>query len=748
MQLKNLIRKKRFGFLWALALGAGNFFAPGAPCMAQVKLAPYNVVWNSQSSGPSGSMPIGNGDIGANVWVDSSGLLQLYISKTDAYSEIGRLLKIGKITIATTPAILNGASFTQTLDIEKGCIFITATNQLKQSITISIFADANNPAITIIGKASTGVSVNIKNALWRNKLDTLLGDEKRSAYGMIGAPFPLLRERDTILDNTKLLIWVHQNKSSIWQSTLDNQNLSAFNTIGKDPLLYQNFGAVVSAKDQVSKNSQKEFEINITVLKKQTANIIEWKKEAVSLHKKTTEQPAAQRITAHQKWWKRFWNNHYIIVTPGDTQLQTQKETFAVTQGYQLQRYMNACAGRGGLPIKFNGSIFNVDVDAKMGRRNLTGYDADFRDWGANFWFQNTRLPYYSMLYSGDFELIKPLFKMYTSALPLAKYRTQKYFGHEGAYFPETMTPWGTYANDNYGWNRKNLADGVSENMYIRYLWEGSLELSTLMLDYYAFTNDHKTFTNEHLPFIKEIIRFYNAHYKRNTSNQIVIEPAQSLESFFEGVVNPLPEIAGLTRVLSGLIANQADIKDPVFIKIVKELFASLPPLPTQTIKGQTALAPGYHLGPRTNVEKPELYAVFPYRLRGLGKEKIEEAIVAFNNKANNEFSGWQQDPIFAAYLGLTKEAKKMVVHNFTTKHIGSRFPAFWGPNYDWVPDQDHGTVNMRALQNMLVQSEVDQTNWLPAWPTNWNVDFRMYLQQQKVMTGKYSLQNGLNLIK
>lgn len=738
----------RLGFLWGLALGAGSFFAPWAPCMAQVKLAPYNVVWNSQSSGPSGSMPIGNGDIGANVWVDSSGLLQLYISKTDAYSEIGRLLKIGKITIATTPAILNGATFTQTLDIEKGCIFITATNQLKQSITISIFADANNPTITIIGKASTGVSVNIKNALWRNKLDTLLGDEKRSAYGMIGAPFPLLRERDTILDNTKTLIWVHQNKSSIWQSTLDIQNLSAFNTIGKDPLLYQNFGAVVSSKHAVNKNSQKEFEINITVLKKQTANILEWKKEAVSLHKKTTAQPAAQRITAHQKWWERFWNKHYIIVTPGDTLLQTQKETFAVTQGYQLQRYMNACAGRGGLPIKFNGSIFNVDVDAKMGRRNLIGYDADFRDWGANFWFQNTRLPYYSMLYSGDFEFIKPLFKMYTSALPLAKYRTQKYFNHEGAYFPETMTPWGTYANDNYGWNRKNLADGVSENMYIRYLWEGSLELSTLMLDFYAFTNDHKTFTNEHLPFIKEIIRFYNAHYKRNTSKQIVIEPAQALESFFEGVINPLPEIAGLTRVLSGLINNQAGIKDTAFIHLAKELFANLPPLPTQTIKGQTALAPGYHLGPRTNVEKPELYAVFPYRLRGIGKEKIEEAIIAFNNRANNEFSGWQQDPIFAAYLGLTKEAKEMVVHNFCTKHIGSRFPAFWGPNYDWVPDQDHGTVNMRTLQNMLVQSEVDQINWLPAWPTNWNVDFRMHLQQHKVVTGKYSLQKGLTIVQ
>lgn len=62
MQLKNLFRKTRLGYLWALALGAGSFFAPGARCMAQVKLAPYNVNWKSQSSGPSGSMPIGNGE--------------------------------------------------------------------------------------------------------------------------------------------------------------------------------------------------------------------------------------------------------------------------------------------------------------------------------------------------------------------------------------------------------------------------------------------------------------------------------------------------------------------------------------------------------------------------------------------------------------------------------------------------------------------------------------------------------------
>ena len=37
------------------------------------------------------------------------------------------------------------------------------------------------------------------------------------------------------------------------------------------------------------------------------------------------------------------------------------EEAETVSRSYTLQRYMNACAGRGAYPIKFNGSIFTVD---------------------------------------------------------------------------------------------------------------------------------------------------------------------------------------------------------------------------------------------------------------------------------------------------------------------------------------------------------------------------------------------------
>jgi len=726
--------------------------------LSQSKLDPYNVVWTSQSKSPSGSMPLGNGDIGANLWVDEQGQLCLYISKTDAFSEIGRLLKVGKVILRTKPQILNTKDFNQTLKIEDGLIQIEATNAEKQSLSITCLIDANRPVLTISGKSNIPLQVELVNAIWRTSIDSLKGSERRSAYGIMDSKQPIMREIDSIISQKDQLIWVHQNKSSIWQSTLDNQNISEFNQLSKDPLLNQNFGAIVSGtnfydqnnKTLLSKKPLTEFELNVAVLKTQNVQLSAWRKEAQKILKNAERIPFSKRLLLHKNWWADFWNQHYILITAADQDEITIKDTYAVSQGYLLQRYMNACAGRGGLPIKFNGSIFNVDVEDNMGKKYLSNYDADFRDWGANYWFQNTRLPYYSMLYSGDFQLMKPLFDMYLKALPLAKYRTQKYFNHAGAYFPETMTPWGTFTIDNYGWDRSklNLPDGISQNKYIRYVWEGSIELSKLMIDYYEFTNDQAYFKNELLPFIKEIVIFYNSHYQRDTSGKISIQPAQSLETYFEGVINPLPEVAGLHSVLDKLVEHEQIIADKNFMQEVIVMKKALPEVPTKQINGSTALSPGYNLGERTNIEKPELYAVFPYRVYGLGKDKVESAILSFNSNVKDQFSGWQQDAIFAAYLGLTEDAKRMVTHNFNTKHTKSRFPAFWGPNYDWVPDQDHGTVNMRALQNMLVQSENNRVLLFPAWPKNWNVEFKMHVQGQLIIQGNYDMSKGVTLTK
>lgn len=726
------------------------FFLGLLQVRAQIDIRPYHVKWNEQSINSWGSMPIGNGDIGANVWVTKEGILNLLISKTDSYSEIGRLLKIGKIELHFTPNILDGKEFEQELNLEKGLLSITARKEGK-SIQLSCWIDAHTPTLHIEGESSIALKVEVKNKIWRTSPRPLVGDERHSGYGVAYRDEPFMTETDTVLQIDKTMIWCHKNNSSIWQMTLDNQHISEFNKEGIDPLIGQCFGAIVGGKGFISrdpltiesKKPMNSFSLKVLVDKSKPKSIDIWKNEMKEKFAKSLHNDTRFAREKHSAWWSSFWNNHYIIVHADDE----KEKTFQITQGYLLQRYMNACAGRGSVPIKFNGSIFTVDLHEDLGV-GKKGFDADYRAWGGNFWFQNTRLIYWTMLYAGDTEMMKPFFKMYINALPLATYRTKKYFGHGGAYFPETVTPWGSYLIDNYGWKREGKQDGVSDNLYIRYYWQGGLELSSMMFEYFEYTNDTAFFQTKMVPFIKEIITFYDLHYKRDNNNKLIISPAQSLETYQEGVSNPTPEIAGLLFNFARIRSHPSFFSDEKFAITLDKMEKALPALPIINKNGMRSIAAGSNLGPRLNIENPELYAIFPYRIFGLGKPELDMAINTFNMRAVKLSNGWHQDAIQSALLGNTIETKNMVTRNFLTKHEGSRFPAFWGPNYDWVPDQDHGSVTVRALQNMLVQAEGNTSMLFPAWPKEWNVQFKLHTPGKGIVEGKYEKDKGVRIMK
>ncbi|MEY4433391.1 MAG: hypothetical protein RLZZ44_1525, partial [Bacteroidota bacterium] len=62
----------------------------------------YNQVWETQSANSSESMPLGGGDIGANVWVEK-GDLYFYISRSGTFDENNQFLKLGRIKVHLTP---------------------------------------------------------------------------------------------------------------------------------------------------------------------------------------------------------------------------------------------------------------------------------------------------------------------------------------------------------------------------------------------------------------------------------------------------------------------------------------------------------------------------------------------------------------------------------------------------------------------------------------------------------------------
>src|SRR5439155_26217772 len=85
-----------------------------------------------------------------------------------------------------------------------------------------------------------------------------------------------------------------------------------------------------------------------------------------------------------------------------------------------------------------------------------------------------------------------------------------------------------------------------------------------------------------------------------------------------------------------------------------------------------------------------------------------------------------------------TDQAKDSVTKRAApASHSDSRFPGFWNAHHDWLPDMDHGGVLQLALQSMLMQCEGDQIALLPAWPPEWDADFKLHAPRQTVVEGK-----------
>ena len=61
-----------------------------------------------------------------------------------------------------------------------------------------------------------------------------------------------------------------------------------------------------------------------------------------------------------------------------------------------------------------------------------------------------------------------------------------------------------------------------------------------------------------------------------------------------------------------------------------------------------------------------------------------------------------------------------------------------WRPNFDWIPNQDHGGAGMIALQAMLLQMAGDKILLLPAWQKDWDVEFKLHALRQTVIKAKY----------
>ncbi|MDD4870306.1 MAG: DUF5703 domain-containing protein [Kiritimatiellae bacterium] len=406
-----------------------------------------------------------------------------------------------------------------------------------------------------------------------------------------------------------------------------------------------------------------------------------------------------------------------------------------VTRAYVLQRWISACSARGNFPIKFNGNLFTVEPSCTdPGKQG----NPDYRRWGDCYWYQNTRFPYLPMPVSGDYDMMRTMFRFFAEGIPLCNARAKLYFESDGVYFPETMTCFYTYANRDYGWKREGLKPHEKLSPWWWSAWQQGLELTDLMLDYYDHTADDKFLAKELIPMAREVLKYYDTRFKRDNNGRLIISPAQAVETYWIGVTNDAPSVAGLNAVTARLM----DIPEKKVPKADRALWAkmkaSAPAVPMMTKEGIKCLAPAEYFDPkRNNCENPCLYAVWPFRLYGIGRSDLATAIETWKRREAKIMTGWCYDGQAAAILGMTEEAKEQILTKVRNSHPRHRFPAMWGPNFDWLPDQDHGNNILLTLQNMVMRNDGMKIYLLQAWPMDWNLDFKLHAAQQTVVEGK-----------
>lgn len=824
------------------------------------KLDLYDVVWTTPSIDAAGSMPIGNGEVVLNVWVEAAtGDLLFYIARTDAISEISRYMKLGRVRVHFSTSPFLGADFKQHLHLHDGAIEISGGGS-----SLRLFVDANAPVVDLTGsfKSATGVTATVED--WRDADRQLPKDEERSAWTVQDAPFKLVESGDVFLPSSDSVTWYHRNETSVVPELWKNQSLTGLPGTF-DPLLHRTFGGRLSGAgfsasghSVESKGPVTSFHLQVATHTAQTKTVAEWQKGLV------TKSDAGKT----RDWWHAFWDRSWVfaegepadfavpkndmplrrgvdsnggnvfpgqifawefsrpnaVLTPNNSHIELTngpvidhpdtKEGFTlyasfkldalkpgrlfdnVTAGvddgflfdthpgnglrlivgrmalsatnclevgrryvatatydaktgeaaiyldgkrvahhaysqpntiglsYQLQRYVQACQGRGEMPIKFNGGFYTVEPKA-MGQP----YNADWRQWGDCQWYQNVRHMYAPMVETGDYEMMEPFFRLYERVRPLAESRTKLYHGAEGAYFPETMTGFGTYSGRDYGWDRTGKQPADVQSPWWRWAWNQGLELSAMMLDRWDYTHDEAFLKKRVLPMATSVLKYFDTRFKKDAQGKIVIDPAQSVETYWEGVVNDTPCVAGLQSVTARLCSLPPHLLTPSQREFFARMKAACPPLPVRD--GEITPAEKY-FDQTSNVENPELYAVWPFRVASLAHPALlAEARKAYANRKNHLDVGWGYDGNAAALLGLTDEAARILRVKCGNSNPLYRWPATWGPNFDWLPDQNHGGNLLKTTNLMLLQAssleEGGAIRVLPAWPTKWDVSFKLH---------------------
>lgn len=711
-----------------------------------------NVVWNTPSRNSSESMPCGGGDIGMNIWVEDGDVL-FYVSRSGTFDENNCQLKQGRFRLRLSPNPFKDATdFRQELKLKDGYVEIEAGGT-----QIQFWADVFHPVIHVEIANAQPLQTEVSYENWRYQERLIRkGEGQQCSYkwappkGTITSA-DFVSPKENVSGRKNRLLFYHRNpEQTVFDVVVAQQGMDGVKSQMMNPLKNLTFGGTLFGENleftgitdgtyagtdyrawnfRSSKAARKE-QFCIVLHTDQTETVAQWEQgmqaalQRIAPKGRNSVKTIAQDKKQTRSWWNTFWQRSFIVA---------EGEAQKITRNYTLFRYMLGCNAYGDVPTKFNGGLFTFDpchVDEKQ------SFTPDYRKWGGGtMTAQNQRLVYWPMLKSGDYDMMHAQFDFYNRMLKNAELRSRVYWQHNGACFSEQIENFGLPNPAEYGFKRPEWFDkGLEYNAWLEYEWDTVLEFCQMILETKNYADADIT---PYLPLIESSLTFFDEHYRMLASRRgrkvldadghLILFPGSACETY-KMTNNASSTIAALRTVLETYGQKEEMLRTIPSIPLrYIEVKDSLNPASAPELK-QT-ISPAVSWERINNIETPQLYPVFPWRIYGIGRENLELARNTYFYDPDaikfRSHTGWKQDNIWAACLGLTEEAKRL---SLTKLSDGPhRFPAFWGPGYDWTPDHNWGGSGMIGLQEMLLQTNGKQILLFPAWPKEWDVHFKLH---------------------
>lgn len=707
----------------------------------------YNIVWTAPSQHAGESMPCGGGDIGLNVWVENGELL-IYAARSGSFDEHNGLMKAGRLRVKLSPNVLAGSDFKQELHLQEGYVTVSGKSD-GQSATVRIWVDVFSPVVHVDVNSNKKIGVVAAYESWRYHDRPLAG---RAAFGTSwkwAPPKGIVTRRDSIAYRGDEVLFYHHNVSpTIFDATVAQQGMDSVKDQLYNPLHDLAFGGSFGGRSFVpagilegmyagtdfkawrlkSRKAATAHWLSLQLHTAQVSSIDRWRQSLDSL-KAVVDAKSATAFVATLDWWKQFWQRSFVSIDKA----KGSGAAWEMGRNYQLFRYMLACNFRGAWPTKFNGGLLTVDPSFTDPAHKAT---PDYRNWGGGLHtMQNQRLVYFPMIKNGDWDMLQAQLDFYMRILRNAELRSKVYWNHEGACFTEQMENYGLPDYAEYGTKRPAGFDkGVEYNAWLEYEWDTVFEFCLMMLEEQRYTGRD---INQYIPFIESCLRFFDEHYQYlarqrgakdlDGSGKLVLYPGSGAETF-KMAYNSSSTIAALTVITNRLLALPASYGTVAQRTWWQALLNRIPPISYTQFNGHTTIAPARLWERVQNVESSQLYPVYPWGIFGVGKPGLDTALNTWHYDTFalkfRSHIGWKQDNIFAARLGLRQEAWDL--NSLKLQNSGRRFPAFWGPGFDWVPDHNWGGSGMIGIQEMLLQVDDRKILLFPAWPKDRDVHFKL----------------------